>query len=153
MPLTYSRIEEQLTDALPEIRPAAERYWRDEGAEGQDSGAYIFIEDLFAKYVHMLLAIDPSTSRDHLLRRAFDFIEEMMASQDDEIVNLATVGIFEGRAAWWWVRAAPFLGNRTTAVLDQFQAEWRSHAASGERPPESERCDVIDLYGIREVIG
>ena len=153
MPLTYSRIEEQLTDALPEIRRAAERYWRDEGAEGQDSGAYIFIESLFATYLEILLAMDPSTGRDYLLRRAFDFVEQMMASSDDDVVNLATVGIFEGRASWWWVRAAPFLGDRTTAVLDQFQAEWRSHAASGDRPTESERCDVIDLYGIREVIG
>lgn len=152
MPLTYSRIEEQLTDALPEIRPAAERYWRDEGAEGQDSGAYIFIEDLFAKYVEMLLATDPSTGRDYLLRRACDFVEQMMASHDDKIVDLAYVGIFEGRAPWWWARAAPFLGSRTTSVLDHFQPEWRSYATTADRPTDGERRDIIDLYGVREVI-
>lgn len=152
MPLSYNRIEQQLVDALPEIRPAAERYWHDEGPESQDSGAYIFIEDLFAKYLEMLLAMDPSTSRDHWLRRAFDFVDEMMASRDDEVVNLATVGIFEGRVPWWFVRAAPFLGKQTMTVLDQFQPDWRSYAAGGDRPTESERRDVIDRYGVREVI-
>jgi hypothetical protein len=152
MPLTYSRIEEQLTDALPEIRPAAERYWREEGPEGQDSGAYIFIEDLFAKYLGILLAMDPSTSRDHWLRRAFDFVEEMMASSDDNIVNVATIGIFEGRELWWLASAAPFLGHRTMEVLDRFQPEWRQHAASTDRPTDRERRDIFDLYGVREVI-
>ena len=105
-----------------------------------------------ASLLEMLLVIDPSTSRDQRLRRAFDFVEEMMASHDDEIVNLATVGIFEGPVPWWWARAAPFLGHRTMAVLDQYQPDWRLDASSGEQPTDSERRDIIDLYGVREVI-
>jgi hypothetical protein len=49
----YSQIEQQLVDALPEIRPAADFYWQTEGAPGQDSGPYIFFEQLFASYVEV----------------------------------------------------------------------------------------------------
>ena len=152
MSLTYSRIEQQLTDALPEVRPAAERYWREEGREGDDSGAYIFIESLFFTYLQVLLAMESSSSRDNLLRRAFDFVDEMMASHDDAIVDLAVVGIFEGREGWWWASAAAFLGERTRAVLDQFQPDWRLNSTTTEVPTDGERRNIIDLFGVREVI-
>src|SRR5688572_33391862 len=44
MQLNYIAIEEQLAEALQEIRPAAEYYWSDQGEPGKDCGPYIFFE-------------------------------------------------------------------------------------------------------------
>ena len=85
MRLAYVQIEEQLAEALPEIQPAAERYWRAEGQPGADSGPYIFIESMFATYLTVLLALDASPTRDNLLRRAFSFVDEMLQSEDREV--------------------------------------------------------------------
>ena len=152
MPLSYNRIEQQLVDALPEIRPAAERYWREEGLPGQDAGAYIFIESMFAAFLQILLVMDSTPGRDRLLERAFAFADEMLTSNDDEVVTLAAIGIFEGRAPSFWVSAQPFLGARTKASLDAMEPEWRLHASSRERPTEHDKREIIDLYGVRSVI-
>ena len=117
MPLAYVQIEEQLAEALPEIQPAAERYWRAEGPPGTDSGPYIFIESMFVTYLTVLLVLDASPTRDNLLRRAFSFVDEMLQSEDREVANLAVVGIFEGRVPWWWTRVKPYLSAcRVTAA-------------------------------------
>jgi hypothetical protein len=152
MPLLYRRIEEQLAEALPEIRPAAERYWRAEGPPGADSGPYIFIESMFATYLEVLLALNASPTRDHLLRRAFSFVDEMLQSQGREVANLAVVGIFEGRAPWWWVRVKPYLSATGSQQLDRFEPDWRLHASSDQQPTLKEKRDIIDLFGVRSVI-
>jgi hypothetical protein len=144
----YSDIERQLVDALPEIRPAAEFYWRTEGEPGQDCGAYIFFEDLFARYVEVLLALPSSARRDELLRRAFGKVEEMLGSADDDVRDLATIGLYEGRSLWWFKRATPFVGPLATTWLDTFQAYWRDSASSDDRlSPE-----ILDGYHVRSVI-
>ena len=152
MKLVYARIQKQLTDALPEIRPAAETYWRVEGAPGEDSGAYIFVESLFASFLQILLAMESSPGRDRLLRRAFDFVDEMMTSDDGDVATLAQIGIFHGRAEWWWVRASPFLGVRTKTRLDQTEPDWRLYAPSTEYPTQQEKREINDLFGVRAVI-
>ena len=152
--LAYDTIEEQLAGALPELRPAAEQYWRVEGAEGQDSGAYIFFESMFGCYVEVLLVLDGSPSRDRLLRRAFGFVEEMFASGDVRVGELAYVGMFEGMDSWWIVRAKPFIGKRAAARMDRFNAGWRSFSASDVPAGESKwrGPDIIDLFNVRAVI-
>ena len=152
MPLSYKHIEQQLVDALPEIRPAAERYWRELGSPGQDPGAYIFIEDMFCKFLRILLVMDSTPGRDRLLERAFAFVDEMLTSNDDDVVTLAAIGIFEGREPSWWASAQPFLGARAKMRLDEFEPGWRLHASSRERPTEREKREIIDLYGVRSVI-
>ena len=152
MTLVSARIEEQLTEALPEIRPAAETYWRVEGAPGKDSGAYIFVESMFAVFLEILLAMERAPGRDRLLRRSFDFIDEMIASDDGEVATLAQIGIFHGRVPWWWARASPFLGDRTKGRVDQIEPDWRLYASSTESPTEQEKRDIIDLFGVRAVI-
>jgi hypothetical protein len=68
----YSDIERQIAEALPELRSAAEFYWKREGLPGLDCGPYIFFESMFACYVCILLAMPASSKRDRLLSRAFD---------------------------------------------------------------------------------
>jgi hypothetical protein len=144
----YSDIERQLVDTLPEIRPAAEFYWSTQGEPGQDCGPYIFFEDLFARYVEVLLAIRSTARRDELLRRAFAVVEEMLESVDDHVRDLAVIGLFEGRDRWWFKRAAPFLGPRATTWLDTFQPYWRDCASGADQIiPE-----ILDGYHVRSVI-
>ena len=148
MGLDFSTIERQLTEALPEVRPAAEYYWKVEGEEGKDSGAYIFFESMFARYVEILLAMPTSASRDRLLRRAFGFVEEMLQSPDLEVQNLAYIGLYEGRPGWWLRRAVKFIGANSQTVLNEYYPEWREITKS----EKSVREETIDLYGVRQVI-
>ena len=144
----YSQIEQQLVDALPEVRPAAEFYWKTEGEAGQDSGPYVFFEDLFARYVEVLLAVSQGPRRDELLRRAFAVVEQMIASADANVQNLAIVGLYEGRDSWWFKRAAPFIGSLAAKWLDEHQPEWRHSEGVDDRVlPE-----ILDGYHVRTVV-
>ena|SRR5688572_18536545 len=148
MLLRYATIEAQLTEALPELQPAAQSYWKREGEQGKDAGPYIFFESMFGCYVEVLLAMFGSPSRSRLLRRAFAFAEDMLESSDREVQNLAFIGLYEGRPGWWFRRAVEFIGSRGEAVLDEFNQGWRKSA----KCQESVSGEFIDLYGVRQVI-
>jgi len=147
--LKYPHIEQQLTEALPEVRAAAEHYWKEEGAPGQDAGPYIFFESMFACYLEILLAMPASKMRAQLLGRAFGFVDEMFSSSDREVQNLVFIGLYQGRPSWWLHRASEFIGPQAEIELDRFYPEWRqlrlngSHANTGE---------FTDLHGVRQVI-
>ncbi len=124
-PLRFVNIEEALVDALPELRPAAERYWSAEGRPGEDTGAYSFYEHVFGTYLEILLALAPSFTRDRLLKRAFFFVDAMLMSSDEEVTNLACIALLEGRDPWWLTRAMPFLGPLALDALDECFEGWR----------------------------
>ena len=144
----YSQIEQQLVDALPEIRPAAEFYWQTEGAPGQDSGPYIFFEQLFASYVEVLLWLSPTARRDELLRRAFSVSEQMFDSTDRDVQDLAAIGLFEGRDPAWLKRARPFVGARAAAWLTEYHDSWRDCSAANDQIVPQ----ILDGYHVRTVI-
>ena len=140
--LEYSRIEHQLVEALPELRPAAEAYWRDEGAPGEDSGPYILYEDVFRPYITSLLAAAPSPARDRLLRRAFGFTDAMLATGGN-IRDLAGIAVFEGQPSRWYDLAGPFLGPRARAEIDQ----------SGWSQELEGALDIgVDLYAVATLV-
>jgi hypothetical protein len=64
MELKYQELERQLTEALPELCPAAERYWSE--ADG-DYLPYVFVGGVLAPYVEVLLVMPSSSGRDRLL--------------------------------------------------------------------------------------
>jgi hypothetical protein len=148
--LRYQEIEQRLADALPELRLAVDVYAREEGPPGEDPGAYIFFESMFAKYVEVLLSMRGSAGRDRLLARAFDFVESMLRSDDRNVRDLALIGLYEHRDSWWYGRALPFLGPASRAELDRYEAGWLE-GAGGEWGPDPDR-DIIDLYGVRDVV-
>jgi hypothetical protein len=147
--LRYDQIEQQLAEALPELRPAAEYYWQIEGVPGTDCGAYIFFEDMFATYVEVLLAMPPSRGRNELLARAFGFVENMLGSADTLVRNLAFIGLYEGRGSWWFARAQEYIGPRGAAALDSWWSDWRGLVDSSAAPPTSE---ILDGYRVRQII-
>jgi hypothetical protein len=148
MELQYDRIETQLVEVLPELRPAAEQYWKVHGTEGNDSGAYIFYDHVFACYVEVLLFMPASLKRDNLLKRAFAFLEGMLKSTD-EIANLGYISLLEGWSPEAYARAKKFLGPGAGAELNRYQPLWTNwaKAADPNRVPE-----IIDLYGVRYIV-
>jgi hypothetical protein len=144
----YSQIEQQLVEALPEIRPAAEFYWQTEGAPGQDDGPYIFFEQLVADYVEVLLWLPSSPRRDELLRRAFAVSEQMFESADRNVQDLVAIGLFEGRDPAWLKRAKPFVGRRAAAWLASYHDCWRDCSAANDQIVPK----ILDGYHVRTVI-
>jgi hypothetical protein len=147
--LRYANIEQQLVDALPELAPAAAYYWKKEGPPGSDCGPYIFFEDMFARYVQILVALPNSPRRDELLRRAFAFVERMLASTDANVRDLAFIGLFEGREGWLFARSRSFVGSVTSMVLDERWPTWRG--LLDERVAQSGDT-LLDGYHVRRVI-
>lgn len=153
MGLDYGQFEDQLTEALPEIKPAAESYWAQEGRPGEDCGNYIFFEDMFALYVEMLLLMPSSPKRDGLLHRSFAFVEDMLASDAREVANLAYIGLLEWNSGWWYVRAMPFLGPRAIAELDRYDPRWRACLGGSPEPSAEDPPSFLhDRFCVREVI-
>jgi hypothetical protein len=146
--LAYRDIEREIVGVLPELRSAAEYYWRVEGTPGSDSGAYVFFESMFGAYVTILLALPNSPRRDRMLQRAFDLVETMLARGDGEVRNLAFIGLLESRGAWWWQRAQPFMGPSARSALDSHEPGWVGET-TGSTAGEPE---FIDLYGVRPII-
>jgi len=95
--LAYQDIERGIVGILPELRAAAEYYWRVEGPPGSDSGPYVFFESMYGAYVTILLAMPNSPKRDEMLRRAFNLIEIMLVRDDETIRDLAFIGLLESR--------------------------------------------------------
>jgi hypothetical protein len=149
--LRYESIEAQIVEWLPELRPAAERYWEEEGPPGQDCGPYIFIGQVLEPYVEVLLAMGESRMRNHLLGRAFALLDAMLDEQGDyNVRGLAFIEFLQNADAWWLGRARSFLGSKALAELRSSDPDWLreidvSEAADLER-------EIIDLWGVRDVV-
>ena len=145
MPFEYSALEAQVVDALPELRPAAEHYWADEGAPGEDSGNYIFFWHVVSRYVEVLLAMPEGGGRDRLLARVYELVEGMLDAQSDKDVHdLAYIEFIES-VPWWDSRSRPFLGPNAIAKLG---GPWPTPSRA-EADPER---DIIDIYGVRDIV-
>src|SRR5262245_39436553 len=146
--LTYREIERQIVEILPELRPAAEYYWRVQGEPGSDPGPYVLFEDVFGAYVKILLAMSNSLRRDELLRSAFALADTMLQADDESIRDLAFIGLLESQGAWWWRLAQPFMGLASLRALDEREPWWRTDT----EPLTSDSGELIDLYGVRCII-
>lgn len=148
MDLVYGEIEREIVEIVPELRSAADYYWKVEGSPGNDSGPYVFFESMFGAYVSILLAMPNSPKRDELLRRAFNLVERMLVQGDEEVRNLAFIGLLESRGAWWLQRAQLFMGAAARRALDTHEPGWESETAGST----ADEVEFIDLYGVRPVI-
>ncbi|SRR6266571_1443691 len=146
--LTHRQIERQIVEILPELRPAADYYWRAQGEPGTDPGPYVFFEGVFGAFVTILLVMRDSPRRDELLRRAFGLTETMLVGVDEAVRDLAFIGLLESRGAWWWRAGERFMGPASQRELDEREPWWRTETA-GSTPDDAE---FIDLYGVRCVI-
>jgi len=146
--LTHLEIERQIVEILPELRPAANYYWRVQGEPGADPGPYVFFEDMFGAFVTILLAMRDSPGRDELLRRAFGLIGTMLVGGDEAVRDLAFIGLLESQGAWWRRAAERFMGPAARRELDEREPWWRTETAG----PPPDDAEFIDLYGVRCLI-
>jgi hypothetical protein len=147
---SYDNIETQIIEVLPELKPVADNYWKDEGKEGEDSGAYVFLGSIFESYVDFLLAMPESPGRNRLLSRAFNLVEDMMKSEDEAVSGLA-IDVLESRGNWFNYHAFHFFGPLAYKYLDEWQPGWREKMKLGVEKKLYEPL-LIDLYNVREVI-
>jgi len=78
---------ERCVAKFPEI---LEQFPQDEIRESAESGSYPFHEDTFNVFVQM------NRSDPRVLSRAGSYIGELLASENQDDVNLAKIGIIEG---------------------------------------------------------
>lgn len=152
--MTSRNFQQQWAKAFPELQQAYGQLASDYVFENDGQpGNYIVTAHLFAYYIEILLALPESPKRDLALQKAFDFIETMLSSGDDDVIGLAQIGIIEGREQWWFQRAMPFVGPL-----------WRYHASRMGEPYwevalSADAADLplpiitlYDLFGVRETI-
>lgn len=148
--LRYASLEAQIAERLPELRPACQRYWDDEGPEGEDPGCYIFVSNVYEPYVEILLAMPASSERNRLLGRAFDLLNAMVSSTDAGVRDLALIQFLENAEPWWLDRARPFLGSGARSYLNTYRPDWSQVEPAG-KSPGSDR-EIIDLYDVRGIV-
>lgn len=150
--LTFQNFQQRWVEAFPELHQPYEQLASDYvfGNEGFP-GQYALVEQLFAYYIEILLALPESPRRDSALQKAFDFVETMLRYGDNDVVGLAQIGIIEGREQWWFQGALPFVGPlwRSHAVGERY---WEAALSAGaaESPPPV--MTLHDLFGVRETV-
>jgi hypothetical protein len=121
--LTYDSVDKALLASVPELgkRYSAEAEWQ--GRPGQ----YIVVEDVLRPFLNELLDSGKDAG---LIRRVFDFLEDMARSSDIEVVNLLYVGILEtlvgqpGRLGTAW----KYMGEATRKVARECARTYRCEA-------------------------
>jgi hypothetical protein len=89
--LTYDNVGKALFEAVPELQEQYRKrlaWWGGNETPGQ----YIVSGFVLEPFLRELLDSEPDSI---LLKRIFDFFEEMARSPDPEVANLLQVGIFE----------------------------------------------------------
>jgi hypothetical protein len=142
--LHYRTVHEDLIEALPELRRPYERLVEDwDGYGGEPPGQYIVFPDTLGKLLRVLLMLDDGTpGRGELLRRALDFGEEMLGSDDAAVEGVAIDSVadtLDGHPAGRDV-AERFGGPRLKRWFQRHsRRDWG-------RPATDE---IIDLWGVR----
>ncbi|GAA5514554.1 hypothetical protein Dcar01_03310 [Deinococcus carri] len=151
---TFNNIQEQFRSAFPELRAAygllaADAVFSHDGQPSQ----YALIEQLFAVYIEVLLALPESPLRDAALHKSFVFVEKMLAAPDKEVVGLAQIGLIEGREQWWFQRALPFVGPLWRVHASRMgEPCWQAAVAAGATAAPAPERTIDDLFGVRQAI-
>ncbi len=108
-------LNEFMLHAFPELKDEFDTYtsWQD----GEDTGCFLTYEDLLLPFARKALqARDMAT-----LERVANFIEDLLALDDEYAENLATVALLEGLKADG-DDILPLLGNRSLAIYETLES-------------------------------
>jgi hypothetical protein len=118
--LTYDRVEQAMKEAVPEV----EQHYPGLVSWHPEPGLYTLFDCALRPVFTPALDSGMDTS---LLKRIFDFFEEMACSSDIQVVNLLQVEIFErlvrepNRLATAW----KFMGPQTKKIARDTARIWR----------------------------
>jgi hypothetical protein len=73
----------------------------------------------------------------------------MLGSADPQGRGLAFIGLYEGKAPWWFARANTNIGPLGAAALDRWRSDWRALADPSAEP---RRTELLDGYGVRQLV-
>ncbi|SEH69962.1 MULTISPECIES: DUF7674 family protein [Atopobiaceae] len=107
-----TKLNTLLLERFPELTGQFEEYtsWQD----GIETGCFLTFEDLLLPLARQALN---AHDKDFLARMG-DFIEELMTSDDEHAVNVATVGLIEGLKAYGNPLIRSFLGPVSLEEFD-----------------------------------
>jgi hypothetical protein len=144
--LSYQGVHLALLAALPELQPCFDRLISDWGtSEGQPLGQYPTFEDTYSVWVKALVGLAAKDEGARaLLQRAIDFAEQMLSSDDGEVVGLG----IDSCAEWLDI----MLGGRELAREMGGPALRRWMSTYSRDDWERTDQEIIDLWGVREVI-
>lgn len=124
----YEEVISALLGAVPEIKDRYERSaaWQAEVEVGARPTHYEVVESMLQPLLKDQLDMDQNPA---LLRRIFEFFEQMAGSSDLQVVNLLQVGIFENlvgypnRLATAWKYMGPETKNIARQTARIFHCE------------------------------
>ena len=140
--MQYGGVTQEVLRRFPELKDAYSAL--QDLYDSEPPGQYIVIEDLLGIFIHMLFASGGGNAAQGKLAQIFDFVEEMLSSDDSEVETLGCLGVLYGKAPWWLREASPYLGERAQTYLDEYWEGWRAAAESTDKIPSS----IPDGYGV-----
>ena len=142
--LTYAGMSRSLIEVCPELRVDYEvllQYWEDE-----EPGQYLVYEDILVPYIFELLGEESDRARQRLTA-IFGFVERMACHPDQDIRNLAMVGVCEsisGTSPAFYALASTFMGPETRA-RGHFVRVFMGHRSPDEHDPADLREHWLSL--------
>ena len=118
---SYSEIVEELLKEFPEISGlyAEDLAWIQDTFQGQETkGQTIYFDRCFCDYIGRLLV---SEHQDNIkIKKVFAFLEDIAASEDQEVKNLLQVTVLEYLRSWYQLQneAEKFMLPETMKLFD-----------------------------------
>lgn len=88
----FRRVNEALVNALPELRS---RYEQEIAAWNEEMGPHVIYGDILNPYLARLLDAPEEPGNTEILRRVFDFLEQLLASPDPDFSDVARTTVAE----------------------------------------------------------
>lgn len=144
--MKYSSMNVEFNNKFPEFESSYKEFF----SEYDIQLKYPFFEGVIAHILEVLLDIETNDNRDDLLKRLFAFIEDMMNSEDEDVVTLAFISFFEYREFYWLSKAAVFMSSNLRDMISREFTDWEWDYSNY---PQSDRKYILpDCFHIRKDI-
>ena len=119
--LTYSDLSKRLLEAVPELRIPYEQQLKI--SSGEDPGPHIVFGDVLAPYLVFLLE---SGQREDIVRRIFEFLEELAVHPDIHVQEVIAQAVVERLAEDKALLSAArkYIGPRTLQFVQEAGDFW-----------------------------
>lgn len=143
--MRYEDINKLFIEEFPEFKRSYTNFFIDNEVR-EDEFQYIFYEGLVERILHILLTMKENWKRTDLLRKLFTFIEQMVCSNNDEIINLAHIAFFEYRDDLWYIKSWNFMSLN---LINMTRGDDFDYNFCDDNVDVCDSEEIIDLFGIR----
>jgi hypothetical protein len=147
--LKYETVDSNLIKAFPELKKPHKKLMDD--WDHEERPQYIIFESMFRAFIEIILNIEKaSEEKEKLIKRSFDFVEEMFLFGEDAVKDLAWIAMFEGKPPWYFALSRDYWSPQTFFVVSKNEDRLEKFLLSKNKTGLDH--EFIDLYGVREVI-